>query len=162
MVKLPHQLEAFREMMKTTNIFEIERTMYDEVVPEMESIYRDAGVNIVFGAKSYDLKNAKSDYVALEDLGIKGFKNANRLEGLDQAHTERVLQKLAQWHAASAVRVATRGLYPKILLAGFFKEENRAMMAEMMKGMGGRFVRSCATYEGNEVYLEKVVSTQNY
>ncbi|KAH8330906.1 hypothetical protein KR067_008721, partial [Drosophila pandora] len=160
MVKLPHQLEAFREMMKTTNIFEIERTMYDEVVPEMESIYRDAGVDIVFGAKSYDLKNAKSDYVALEDLGIKGFKNANRLEGLDQAHTERVLQKLAQWHAASAVRVATRGPYPKILLAGFFKEENRAMMEEMMKGMGGRFVRSCATYEGNEVYLEKVKAIQ--
>jgi len=107
MVKLPHQLEVYQEMMKRTNIFDIERSMYNEVVPEMADLYKEVGVDITFGAKSYDLKNAKTDYVALEDLGIKGFKNANRLEGLDQTHTERVLLKLAQWHAASAVRVAT-------------------------------------------------------
>ncbi|KAH8382877.1 hypothetical protein KR009_005689, partial [Drosophila setifemur] len=158
MVKLPHKLEMFEAMMKYTNIFDIERTMYDEVVPEMEAMYKDAGVEIVFGAKSYDLKGAKSDYVALEDLRVRGFKNANRLEGLDQTHTERVLRKLAQWHAASAVRVATKGQYPDILLHGFFKEENRAMMNEVMKGMGQRFIQCCATYEGNKEYIDKIKS----
>ncbi|KAH8307822.1 hypothetical protein KR059_000317 [Drosophila kikkawai] len=156
MVKLPHQNEMFKEMMKRTNIFDIERTMYNEVVPEMEALYKEAGIEITFGAKSYDLKNAETDYVALEDLGIKGFKNANRLEGLDQAHTEGVLRKLAQWHAASAVRITTRGQYPEILLRGFFKEENKPMMAEMMDGMGSRFVKSCATYENNELYIDRV------
>ncbi|KAH8283782.1 hypothetical protein KR054_001375, partial [Drosophila jambulina] len=156
MVKLPHQHEMFREMMKRTNVFDIERTMYSEVVPEMEALYKEAGVEITFGAKSYDLKNAQSEYVVLEDLGIKGFKNANRLEGLDQAHTERVLRKLAQWHAATAVRVATKGQYPDILLHGFFKEESRPMMTEMMNGMGSRFVQSCATYENNELYIDRV------
>ncbi|XP_017052310.1 uncharacterized protein LOC108095656 [Drosophila ficusphila] len=160
MVKLPHQLEVFQEMMKKTNIFDIERTMYNEVVPEMEAIYKAAGVDITFGAKSYDLKNAKSDYVALEDLGVKGFKNANRLDGLDQTHTERVLRKLAQWHAASAVRVATKGLYPDILLQGLFKEENRPMMTEMMKGMGARFLKSCVTYEGHELFIDTVKALQ--
>ncbi|XP_017079844.2 uncharacterized protein LOC108113679 [Drosophila eugracilis] len=160
MVKLPHQLEMFQEMMKRTNIFDIERSMYNEVVPEMEALYKDAGVDITFGAKSYDLKNAKSDYVALEDLGIKGFKNANRLEGLDQAHTERVLQKLAQWHAASAVRVAIKGQYPDILLHGFFKEDTKPMMTEMMKGMGANFLKSCVTYEGYEVFIDKVKAIQ--
>lgn len=123
MVKLPHQVEAIQEMMKRTNIFEIERTMYNEVVPELEALYKAVGVDITFGAKNYDLKNAKTDYVALEDLGLKGFKNANRLEGLDQEHTERVLRKLSQWHAASAVRVATKGPYPKILLQGFLRRK---------------------------------------
>ncbi|XP_052847004.1 uncharacterized protein LOC128258985 [Drosophila gunungcola] len=160
MVKLPHQLEFYQEMMKRTNIFDIERTMYNQVVPEMEAIYKEVGVDITFGAKSYDLKNAKTDYVALEDLGIKGFKNANRLEGLDQTHTERVLRKLAQWHAASAVRVATKGPYPDILLHGFFKEDSRPMMTEMMKGMGANFVKSCVTYEGYEVFLDKVKALQ--
>ncbi|XP_017123772.1 uncharacterized protein LOC108143753 [Drosophila elegans] len=160
MVKLPHQLEFYQEMMKRTNIFDIERLMYNQVVPEMEAIYKEVGVDITFGAKSYDLKNAKTDYVALEDLGIKGFKNANRLEGLDQTHTERVLRKLAQWHAASAVRVATKGPYPDILLHGFFKEDSRPMMTEMMKGMGANFVKSCVTYEGYEVFLDKVKALQ--
>uniref|UniRef100_A0A6P4EQP0 Uncharacterized protein LOC108045619 n=1 Tax=Drosophila rhopaloa TaxID=1041015 RepID=A0A6P4EQP0_DRORH len=160
MVKLPHQLEMFQEMMKRTNIFDIERSMYNQVVPEMEAIYKEVGVDITFGAKSYDLKNAKTDYVALEDLGVKGFKNANRLEGLDQTHTKRVLRKLAQWHAASAVRVATKGSYPDVLLHGFFKEENRPMMTEMMNSMGSNFVKSCPTYEGYEVFIDKVKALQ--
>jgi len=117
-------------------------------------------VGISLLAKSYDLKNAKTDYVALEDLGIKGFKNANRLEGLDQTHTERVLLKLAQWHAASAVRVATKGPYPDVLVQGFFKEDTRPMMTEMMKGMGANFVKSCVTYEGYEIFIDKVVSSK--
>nr|AAZ78606.1 CHKov1 [Drosophila melanogaster]AAZ78612.1 CHKov1 [Drosophila melanogaster]AAZ78630.1 CHKov1 [Drosophila melanogaster] len=156
MVKLPHQMEIYKEMMKHTNIFEIERTMYNLVVPEMEALYKAAGVEVTFGAKSYELKNAQTEYIALEDLCIKGFKNANRLEGLDQAHTERVLRKLAQWHAATAVRVATKGQYPEIVLNGFFKEENRPMMNDMMNGMGQVFVKCCSTYEGNETYIEKV------
>ncbi|XP_043654557.1 uncharacterized protein LOC122620935 [Drosophila teissieri] len=160
MLKLPHQLEFFQEMMKRTNIFDIERTMYNEVVPELEAIYKAVGVDITFGAKSYDLKNAKTDYVALEDLGLKGFKNANRLEGLDQTHTERVLRKLSQWHAASAVRVATKGPYSDMLLHGFFKEESKPMMTEMLKGMGANFVKSCATYEGHELYFDKVKALQ--
>ncbi|XP_017018491.1 uncharacterized protein [Drosophila kikkawai] len=160
MVKLPHQEEMFREMMKRSNIFDTERTMYNEVVPEMEALYKEAGIEITFGAKSYDLKNAKTEYVALEDLGIKGFKNANRLEGFDQTHTERVLRKLAQWHAASAVRVATKGPYPEILVHGFFKEESRPMMAEMMSGMLSRFSKVCTTYEGNEDYIDKVKALQ--
>jgi len=160
MVKLPHQLEVYQEMMKRTNIFDIERSMYNEVVPEMAALYKEVGVDITFGAKSYDLKNAKTDYVALEDLGIKGFKNANRLEGLDQTHTERVLLKLAQWHAASAVRVATKGPYPDVLVQGFFKEDTRPMMTEMMKGMGANFVKSCVSYEGYEIFIDKVVSSK--
>ncbi|KAH8283786.1 hypothetical protein KR054_001376, partial [Drosophila jambulina] len=156
MIKLPHRSEMFKEMMKRTNIFESERTMYSEVVPEMEALYKEAGVDMTFGAKSYDLKNAETEYVALEDLGVKGFKNANRLEGLDQAHTERVLRKLAQWHAATAVRVATKGPYPEILLHSFFKEESRPVMSEMMNGLGTRFVKSCATYENNELYIDRV------
>ncbi|KAH8232344.1 hypothetical protein KR032_004445, partial [Drosophila birchii] len=160
MIKLPQQQEMFKEMMDKINIFGTERTMYSEVVPEMEALYKEAGVEIKFGAQSYDLKNAETDYVALEDLGTKGFKNANRLEGLDQAHAERVLRKLAQWHAASAVRVATKGAYPEIVINGFFNEKSRPMMSEMMKGMGERFVKCCATYEGNEVYLDKVKALQ--
>ncbi|EDV53677.1 uncharacterized protein LOC6554928 [Drosophila erecta] len=156
MVKLPHQQEIYKEMMKHTDIFEIERTMYNQVVPEMEALYKAAGVEVTFGAKSYELKNAQTEYIALEDLCIKGFKNANRLEGLDQAHSERVLRKLAQWHAATAVRVATKGQYPEIVLRGFFKEENRPMMNDMMDGMGKVFLKCCATYDGNEAYIEQV------
>ncbi|KAH8358022.1 hypothetical protein KR200_010706 [Drosophila serrata] len=93
---------------------------------------------------------------------MRGFKNANRLEGLDQTHTERVLLKLAQWHAASAARVATKGPYPQDLIIGFFKDDNRQMMTEMTKSLGEKFLKCCATYEGNEAYIEKVVSKKYF
>ncbi|XP_017052318.1 uncharacterized protein LOC108095664 [Drosophila ficusphila] len=158
MVKLPHQLEIYDEMMKHTDFFASESAMYKDVVPEMEDLYKAAGLNVTFGAKSYDLKNAKTKYVALEDLCSKGFKNADRLEGLDQEHTERVLRKLAQWHAATAVRISTKGQYPEILLKGFFKEENKPMMHQMMNGMGQIFLKCCHTYEGNKDYIDKIVA----
>lgn len=149
-------------MAMQNSIFEAERTMYELVVPEMEALYRDAGVDVNFGAKAFKLKGAKSNYILLEDLAPKGFKNTNRLEGLDQVHTETALRKLSQWHAASAVRVAKKGAYPENIMTGFYKEENRVLMDEMNKHVAQIFVKCCATYEGNEDYIEKVVSINVY
>ncbi|KAH8331055.1 hypothetical protein KR067_011017, partial [Drosophila pandora] len=160
MVKLPHQVAIYKEMIKNSNIFDTERIMYKDVVPEMEAMYKEVGVDITFGAKSYDLKNAQSDYVVLEDLGPKGFKNASRLEGLDQLHTERVLKKLAQWHAASAVRVATKGPYPRAHTMGMFNPTTRPIMKDISKGMGAKFLKCCESFEGKEAYIEKVVPLQ--
>ncbi|XP_060648425.1 uncharacterized protein LOC132786055 [Drosophila nasuta] len=158
MLKLPHQSEIFQAMMKRNNIFEAERTVYKTIVPEMEQLYRNAGVEVKFGAKSYDLKDAKSDYVLLEDLAPQGFKNMNRLEGLDQAHTESALRKLSQWHAASVVRVAHRGPYPEKYSTGFFTEESRPIIEEMNSSLTKSFLKSLATYEDSEEYLTIVKS----
>ncbi|KAH8358977.1 hypothetical protein KR093_003630, partial [Drosophila rubida] len=158
MLKLPHLTEFVQKMLENNNIFEAEFKMYKEFVPEMEELYRNAGVEVKFGPKSYELKGAKTDYILLEDLTPRGFKNANRLEGLDKAHCESALQKLAQWHAASAVRVATKGDYPKEFIVGIFKEENRAMMVEMQKSISEKFIAGCKTYKGNEKYIEQVVN----
>lgn len=163
MLKIPHQLDIPQMMAMQTNIFEAERSVYKLVVPEMEQLYRDVGVDVKFGAQAYELKGANSNYILLEDLAPQGFKNTNRLEGLDQVHTEAALRKLSQWHAASAVRVATKGAYSEILMTGFYKEENRLMMNDMNKHMAQTFVKCCATYEGNEDYIEKVeVLIQNF
>ncbi|XP_062123816.1 uncharacterized protein LOC133837156 [Drosophila sulfurigaster albostrigata] len=160
MLKLPHQSEMFQAMMKINNIFEAERAAYNTIVPEMEQLYRDAGVEVKFGAKSYDLKDAKTDYVLLEDLAPQGFKNMNRLEGLDQAHTESALRKLSQWHAASVARVAQIGPYPEKYNTGFFTEQNRPIVTEMNASMAKGFLESFATYEDNEEYVNIVKSLQ--
>lgn len=52
------------------------------------------------------------DVLILEDLRLKGFKNYNRHLGLDLVHTKAVLQKLAQFHAASAHHFMKEGPYP--------------------------------------------------
>ncbi|EDW66718.1 uncharacterized protein [Drosophila virilis] len=156
MLKLPHQVEVYKKMMEGNNIFATEFAMYKTIVPELEQIYRDAGVEVKFGAKAYELKGAKSDYILLEDLAPRGFKNTNRTEGLDQEHTECALKRLSMWHAASAMRVATKGAYPENLTVGFFKEELRPMLAEMNNSLAKNFLSSVKMYEGNEDYIEKL------
>ncbi|KAH8358984.1 hypothetical protein KR093_003632, partial [Drosophila rubida] len=160
MLKLPHQSEIYRQMLEAHNIFDAERTIYNTIIPEMEQMYRDVDVEVKFGPKSYDLKDAKSDYVLLEDLAPRGFKNMNRLEGLDQAHTESALRKLSQWHAASAVRVANKGSYPDKYTIGFYREDVRPLMTEVNNNIINSFLKSCETYEDNEEYIEQVKSAE--
>jgi len=122
MLKTPHNSEAFRRLLDKTNIFDVERGMYLEVVPELEQLYRNVGLEVKFGAEAYEIKT-KENYVLLEDLRPRGFKNSDRLQGLDQVHTENVLRKFAQWHAASAVRVDLKGPYNEKYTEGLFKSD---------------------------------------
>ncbi|XP_016980501.1 uncharacterized protein LOC108045630 [Drosophila rhopaloa] len=122
MLKTPHQSEKYRKVIEKTDMFDVERGMYLKVVPELEQLYRDVGVEVKFGAEAYEIE-ASDYYVLLEDLKPRGFKNVNRLEGMDQAHTESVLTKFAQWHAASAVRVDRKGPYEEKYTHGFLKNE---------------------------------------
>ncbi|KAH8417171.1 hypothetical protein KR222_005488, partial [Zaprionus bogoriensis] len=161
MLKLPHESEIFRMLSERHNIFAIERDMYKIFIPEMEKMYRDAGIMVKFGAQLYELQiDVGSEYILLEDLSLKGFRNTDRIEGLDQAHTESALRKLSQWHAASAVRVAAKGDYPNKLITGFFEEKNRPLIEAKNKSSAVSFLNNYKTYEANEKYVELVVTLQ--
>uniref|UniRef100_A0A1I8PNS0 CHK kinase-like domain-containing protein n=1 Tax=Stomoxys calcitrans TaxID=35570 RepID=A0A1I8PNS0_STOCA len=153
MLKTAHDSVYFRQMMQFHNVFAVESDVYREVLPEFEEMYREAGVEIKFGANSYDL-TVEEPYILLEDLATRGFKNMNRLEGLDMEHVHAVLSKMAQWHAASAVRVANKGPYKQSLSSGFMKEGAREMMKAMFDGMFKIFLQCAKSFEGSEEYYE--------
>ncbi|XP_023292669.2 uncharacterized protein LOC111676020 [Lucilia cuprina] len=155
MLKTAHDSEMFRQMMKTNNIFDVEATMYRDIVPELEQMYKDVGVEVRFSAKSY-LLTTDQPYILLEDLKPEGFENVNRLEGLDMEHTHAVLKKLAQWHAASANRVALKGPYDKSICEGFVKEETREMAKTMFGSMYKVHLDCVKSYDGHELYYERM------
>ncbi|XP_065366645.1 uncharacterized protein LOC135959601 [Calliphora vicina] len=158
-LKTAHDSELFRMMMQMNNVIDIETTMYQEVVPEFEQLYKEAGIDIKFGAKFYEV-STNNPCILLEDLRVKGFKNVNRIEGLDMEHTKAVLKKLAQWHAASAVRIAVKGPYKPNLTNGAFKEEMREMMSAMFASMYPIFLEVTRKFEGDEDYFEAMCNTQ--
>ncbi|XP_034662437.1 uncharacterized protein LOC117897592 isoform X1 [Drosophila subobscura] len=135
------------------NIFDTERGMYMKVVPEMEQMYRDVGLEVKFGAQSYEILTTDY-YVLLEDLRPQGFKNIDRLQGLDQAHTESALRKFAQWHAASAVRVDTKGPYEEHYTRGFFQSQPllNSICNDSMKSL----LKYIELYEGQETYIQEL------
>ncbi|XP_053947686.1 uncharacterized protein LOC128856061 [Anastrepha ludens] len=153
MMKLP--IDSLKDLMENYDVFGIESTMYCSVVPEMEQMYRDAGVEVKFGARYYDIRPpTEAAIILLEDLRQRGFKNVNRLQGLDMEHTKCMLRKLAQWHAASATRVQFKGPYPKAITIGFFLEEYYESTKQMYENLGKAFMNSARTLQGNEEYIE--------
>lgn len=153
MLKTAIETEAAKELAESHNVFDTETIMYRQVVPEFEELYKAAGINVSFAPKCYEIKTAHP-YILLENLKTKGYKNMNRLDGLDAAHTQEVLKVLAQWHAASAVRVATKGKYEQF--GNFFKEENRAMMKPIFDSLTDVFLKCAKDYEGHEIFYESL------
>ncbi|KAH8363318.1 hypothetical protein KR084_008215 [Drosophila pseudotakahashii] len=115
------------------DMFEAETDMYNYLIPELEDLYaKNTSISPKF--KPLHLKfpgtEIKSDYILLEDLRKKGYRNADRSKGLEQFEVEAALKKLAQWHAASAKRVVELGDYEQGIRESYFTAEHQKMLDE--------------------------------
>uniref|UniRef100_A0A1Y9IVQ0 CHK kinase-like domain-containing protein n=1 Tax=Anopheles minimus TaxID=112268 RepID=A0A1Y9IVQ0_9DIPT len=95
------------EHMPYLNFSSREIQMYRDLLPALERLYHDKGISVRFGPKCLKVcEGIPADVLVLDDLLHNGINRmADRREGLDQAQTELVLEKLAMFHAASAVFV---------------------------------------------------------
>lgn len=158
-MKLPQENEILKDIMRKHNIFEIEYRMYHEILPEFKKMYLDAGVNAMFSANCYNIDTpSEFGVILLEDLRPLGYKNANRLEGLNLEHTKAVMERLAQWHAVSATRVETKGIFPEIFIGGMFNESQRDPMNNFNATIKLPFLSSITTIEGSENYMDDLVN----
>ncbi|XP_065366619.1 uncharacterized protein LOC135959585 [Calliphora vicina] len=98
----------------TLNLFPKEKLMYETILPQLESLYEEYGSKVKFAPKCHWIED-KSGRITLvqEDLLTKKFRNINRLKGFDMVHMKRVLEKLAEFHAASVVLQERISSYPK-------------------------------------------------
>uniref|UniRef100_A0A6P4EUV9 Uncharacterized protein LOC108045631 isoform X2 n=1 Tax=Drosophila rhopaloa TaxID=1041015 RepID=A0A6P4EUV9_DRORH len=155
MLKTPHDFELYREILKKNNMFEVERDVFLQVKPELENMYKDVGLDVTFGAKAYEI-DVPDNYVLLQDLGPFGFKNVDRLEGLDTAHTKSVLKKMAQWHAASANRIHLKGPYTQNYLQPTYADTMKENIEQVAETLGKYLLKCLPLYEGFEEYSEAV------
>ncbi|XP_013107734.2 uncharacterized protein LOC106087289 [Stomoxys calcitrans] len=158
MLKVAHDNPQMMEMLKRINFFDTENAVYNDVIPEMEDMYRQAGVEVHFGAKAYRLgpEAPGAYYVLLDDLGLLGYKNTNRLECLNQEHTEAVLRKMAMFHAASAFRAETKGKYPTTFSPDREDPFARAMIQQMFGSFKKPFLDNIHRFENGEKYAESM------
>ncbi|XP_017104283.2 uncharacterized protein [Drosophila bipectinata] len=159
MLKTPHDFEMYREILKKNNMFVVERDVFLQVIPELEKMYKDAGLDIKFGARAYEIA-APDEYVLLQDLKPLGFKNVDRLEGLDMAHTKCVLKKLAQFHAASANRLHVKGPYTQKYLQPTYADSMKESIEQVAETLGKYLLKCLPLYEGYEEFSEAVHKIQ--
>ncbi|XP_016980542.1 uncharacterized protein LOC108045665 [Drosophila rhopaloa] len=115
------------------DMFDTELNMYDHLIPELEDLYaKNTSLSPRFKPLHFKFPGTpvKSDYILLEDLRNRGYRNADRIQGLEQFEVEAVLKKLAQWHAASAKRVVELGEYEQGIRESYFTTEHQKLLDE--------------------------------
>jgi Ecdysteroid kinase-like family len=126
---LPPTTGMSDEFMKAFNLFPKEVKMYQDVVPSFEKVLGEHDIKVKFGATCYKAQlGDPTDVIVMEDLAERGYKMANRRLGLDMEHTQLILRKMAQWHAASAVLYERNGPYDECFKEGVYSEKIRPMM----------------------------------
>ncbi|XP_030240310.1 uncharacterized protein LOC108654367 isoform X2 [Drosophila navojoa] len=161
MVKVPPAKNA--EILDIMLTFKKEISMYTEVIPQLEELYKQCGQSVVFAPKNYSLPSAPDcDHIILQNLRPAGYKNANRLQGLSVKETEQVLAKLALLHAASAQLYVTKGRYADCLDKSIYKESMRPVFEnDMSKALIDSNVKAMRSFKGSEVFGDKVAKILN-
>lgn len=147
----------------------IENEFYLNVLPKLEALYKEKGLDLSFGPRTYKfteslIKEPKlADTILMDDLGQKGYKNVNRLEGLNFEQTKFVLRKLAQFHAAGAQCYRVNGSYSKLMMRDTFGSTPESMnMFENILGSFQRFfLDNLERYKHGDYYHAKFVNITN-
>ncbi|XP_055856528.1 uncharacterized protein LOC129919609 [Episyrphus balteatus] len=157
MIKTIPEGEQGVAVVQMMGLFPKETLMYGKYLREFEETYRSVGKEVTFGPKFYKLKNDPgAEYVLLEDISPKGFKNVKRQDGLDTDHTKSVLKILAELHAVSAVRFEQKGNYENSLMVSTFREDSRESLETMLKPLMKILVNCFSKHETGIKYLPKL------
>lgn len=131
MVKSMSTDETANQMLVAMNVFPKEKEIYENVIPKLEELLKEIGEEIQFGPKCLAVGSKPVDYIIMEDLTVDNYRCEDRRAGLDLKHCESVLEKLAKFHAASAVYYEKNGAYAQVFQEGMFLES----MMDMYKTM---------------------------
>ncbi|CAD7091884.1 unnamed protein product [Hermetia illucens] len=136
-------------------VFPKEIEMYEKIVPQINNLYKEAGVDFSVGAKCIKTQ-IDPPAIILEDLVVAGYENISRFEGMDLDHVHVTLEKLARFHAATARIYEINGPYSEHFNKGIFGPEMLAMMEKMVASTW-EVIKSCIQKWGDcEVYIEKM------
>ncbi|KAH8247192.1 hypothetical protein KR038_000005 [Drosophila bunnanda] len=160
-LKAQHSNEVMAAILTKLKLFQKEEQMYHNILPKFEKLYAVAGKRIKFAPRAFKVdRDPGVDYILLEDLHQRGFKNENRLAGLDLEHMEKALEKLAAFHAASACYVEHNGLFGEEFTVGVFSEANRKLLQEF--NASGAFLAQLKKWKNAQKLYEKLADSDDY
>lgn len=159
-VKALPNMGLSEEMITSLNVFPKEIAMYTEVLPAFERLYRERGVEVAFGPRCLKHCSQPTDIIVMEDLKDRGFRMANRREGLDMEHCKKLLGRLARFHAASAVQYERNGPYDEKFKEGMYAEKSRKMFEQFQKMHDAFMYKTMCEWPNNgRFYAELMVSS---
>lgn len=90
------------DLLDEMDAYDKELEMYETILPRLTKLLRANNMHEdIFAATIYVSCSKKA--IVFEDLSVKGYRMAERNNGMDMTHSRMVLRKLAIFHAANAV-----------------------------------------------------------
>lgn len=151
------------DLIEGMNLFPKEKQMYQDYIPKFVKLYKDAGVEIELAPKCvYVEQSSKGIVLVLEDLKRQEFHNIDRLKGLDMAHMRRVLVKIAEFHAASAVLHEKDGPYNEMFNKSMYNESNRQVFEGLGRMRHSQYIKAMRQWQMPDVeeYVELLPSPE--
>ncbi|XP_017017583.2 uncharacterized protein [Drosophila kikkawai] len=146
-------------------IFDKELMMYQTYLPAFEELYRAAGEQIQLAPKCLHTDQRENGiHFVFEDLGVKKFRNVDRIQGLDLAHMKRSLRKLAEFHAAASVYAGKNGSYPDDFEEGFIAKDKLELHEQGFNVKARSYHKAMDGWglEDQEKYLKSFPTAQQY
>ncbi|KFB51820.1 AGAP003855-PA-like protein [Anopheles sinensis] len=134
------------EQFKKADVFEKEIVLYKSVLPSMVSMISKLGSVIELAPQLIYSSETPSDLVVLEDLTVRGYSVENQALGLSFEQSKMAVEKLAFFHAASAMMLEENVLVFARFSKGTFHNEYKdrlnyfpdtiGLVAEMAADLG--------------------------
>ncbi|XP_055688311.1 uncharacterized protein LOC129792918 [Lutzomyia longipalpis] len=157
-VKTIPDLGIHQEMLKQFNVFPKEIEMYSVIIPAFEKMYADVGVKINFGPSCLMAGFEPTDVIVMEDMIEKNYAMANRKFGLDLAHCELLLAKLAKFHAASVVYREKHGPYKECFQEGIYSEKMKPIFEQFYAASEQLFRDAAKTWNLSEKFTNVMMN----
>lgn len=154
-VKVLVQNDCNEFMISDFNVFPKEEKMYLEILPAFEKLYADVGVEVEFGPKCFYTTDEPIPMIVMEDL--LDFSMVDKSKGLDQAHVELALSRLAKFHAASMVHYDTNGPYPSEYTEGMFTAKFEPTYGPYWDSYMDYYIEALRKLPNGEKFTEEVV-----
>uniref|UniRef100_A0A182KBX1 CHK domain-containing protein n=1 Tax=Anopheles christyi TaxID=43041 RepID=A0A182KBX1_9DIPT len=113
------------EQFKQADVFEREIHMYKSVLPSMVTMISKLGSVIELAPQLIYSSETPSDLVVLEDLTARGYSVENQTLGLSYEQSKMAIEKLAFFHAASAMMLSDGGQPFAKFAKGTFHSEHK-------------------------------------
>ncbi|XP_058448690.1 uncharacterized protein LOC131428663 [Malaya genurostris] len=95
--------EGMADILEEYDVFHREIAVYNNVMPKVEQILAEIGYTNKLAPIAHMIGKTNPKHFIFEDLTQYGFRSADRKQGLNYHQLEMVLEKVAKFHAATAV-----------------------------------------------------------
>lgn len=164
-VKTTLDLDKGGDFLAGLSLFPKEKQMYQTHIPNFTKLSKEAGVNIKLAPQCFYIDDTPERItLVLEDLKPAKFRNVDRIKGLDMKHMRRVLHKLAELHAASAVCFEQNGPYDEIYHKSVYIESNRKVFEGVTQMRQSSYIKAMREWGLPDVeqYIETIPSPSKF